>query len=132
MSLLDLARRWLRPGATAANESEEAERADFQKRAEALFLEYYYNSPYAHAKIKAGLRLTPEALDYMQREVDNRRIAAQIVAENTKEESRETNDSVALAPPGDVQRGGPGARDGDGGGQQGEAGSGGVDRSTPA
>lgn len=36
--------------------------------ADKVFLDYHDNSPWAQAKVAAGLRLTPEALSYMRNE----------------------------------------------------------------
>lgn len=40
---------------------------------EAVFLEYHDNSPWAKAKVKAGLRLNPQAVNYMTMENEARR-----------------------------------------------------------
>lgn len=57
-----------------------------------LFLEYHLHSPWAIAKVQAGLRLPPESLPYMQRTVDERARAksayeAELAKENHDEKS---------------------------------------------
>lgn len=43
-----------------------------QKEADEVFLTYHENSPWAQAKVKDGLRLNPEGLEYMRRENEGR------------------------------------------------------------
>lgn len=60
-------------------------RYETQQRGIKAFLAYYEDSPYAMAKLGAGMVFTPELIDYLEREVENRRIAADIKTENTKD-----------------------------------------------
>ncbi len=109
MSLLDLARRWLRPGAKAETDAEIAEEADFRKRAGEVWLAYQNNELWARRKLEAGLALTPEALDYMEREIEARKVMAdhdaaikkEVEAENgqPREYGSESPASVPPAPP---------------------------------
>lgn len=62
-----------------------AEQYETQQRGIKAFLAYYEDSPYAMAKLGAGMVFTPELIDYLEREVENRRIAADIKTENTKD-----------------------------------------------
>lgn len=54
----------------------------------AVFLAYHSDSPWAHAKARAGLVLTPESLEYMRREIAARADAtARFAEENDKFEA---------------------------------------------
>lgn len=77
MNLLELARKWLKPGAVAADDDAAAERAAFQATAKAVWLEYHGNELWAQRKAEAGLVLTAEGLAYMERENLARRITAE-------------------------------------------------------
>lgn len=109
----------------------DALRADakkLQEDGEAAFLEYYENSPYAKAKMAAGMFFTPESVAYMVRENENRRIAKQIYDENTKEltdEAPAPDAPVQHKPDSDTPRDGGGGRGGA------ETGSGRLDTGEP-
>lgn len=53
-----------------------------------VFLEYHNNSPWAKAKVAAGLRLAPEAVAYMKRELaESARAQAEFEAKMAKEKA---------------------------------------------
>lgn len=61
---------------------------------EAVFLEYHDKSPWAVAKVQAGLRLNPQAVDYMRRENEARRDEkARFEAENARFEAKTRKDA---------------------------------------
>lgn len=87
LNLLELARKWLKPGAIAAatdaGDAKELEELEsFNKRVGEIWLTYHENAPWAIRKLANGLRLTPEALDYMEREVEVRRLADEALKKN--------------------------------------------------
>lgn len=46
---------------------------EFQNRCRAVWLEYHEDADWAQRKLNAGLILTPEGIDYMEREIFARR-----------------------------------------------------------
>ncbi len=61
---------------------------------DAVFLEYHGQSPWALAKVKAGLRLNPQAVDYMRRENEARAEAkARFDKENAAFEAQKRKDA---------------------------------------
>lgn len=75
LSLLELARKWLvrLPGVSDLSAEELGERDAFHRRASALWLEYHENQPWAQRKLQSGtVHLTPEALAYMEQEIESR------------------------------------------------------------
>lgn len=62
--------------------------------AENVFLEYHEHSPWALAKIKDGIRLNPQALEYMRRENEARAEAqARFAKENAAFEAQKRKDA---------------------------------------
>lgn len=102
--------------------------ADLQAKGSALFLEYYYDGLYAHAKLAAGMTFTPESVEYMERAVKNRRVAEEIRKENTADIKEESDNEHAETDfdSGNVAAGPSGiAGAADGGGAADDAGAGG-------
>lgn len=60
-----------------------------------VFLDYHEQSPWAKAKVSAGLRLTPEALAYMQNEIDARGLRKKLYDEQLEKEKAETTNGAA-------------------------------------
>lgn len=77
MNLLELARKWLKPGAVAREDADIAEKEAFQATAKAVWLEYHGNELWAQRKAETALVLTAEGLAYMERENLARRITAE-------------------------------------------------------
>lgn len=106
MTLLELARKWLRPGAKAEGDEQAAEERDFRKRAGEIWLAYHNQEAWARRKLEAGLVLTAEALAYMERELESRAAQAAHDAEIKKEVEAENvqpahnADPVPPTPPG--------------------------------
>lgn len=62
---------------------------------EKVFLDYHRNSPWAVAKVKAGVGLFPESVAYMQRELDER---ARAEAERKKILEKDDTDETQQPP----------------------------------
>jgi hypothetical protein len=75
MTLLELARKWLRPKAEPETAEEAEEQVKFRERARQIWMAYHNDELWARNKMEAGLNLTPEALVYMERENTARRLA---------------------------------------------------------
>lgn len=56
--------------------------------ADAIYLAYHDQSPWAVAKVAAGLRLTPESVAYMEKELERRKLAAESYAQQLASESQ--------------------------------------------
>lgn len=122
MGMKDIVRRAMAPMTAAADRARllEARKVEFQAmqlRGRAAFAAYYENGAYAKAKLDAGMIFTPESVAYLEREVENRRIAAEIKAANTKDiaphapaEHDTANTDGGSKLPGDGQRDGSGGR----------------------
>lgn len=67
--------------------------AEMQERGKAAFVAYYQDGPYVRAKLAAGMLFTPELVTYLEREVDNRKIADEI-----RKEAVESDNGNAKAP----------------------------------
>jgi hypothetical protein len=118
LSLFELARKWFplnAAGYTPEEPGEIAEREALNKRASEIWLTYHDNEPWARAKLAAGLNLTPEALQYMEREVTAREAA---------EAARKKNLETEYAPDVEIESAGQRERPGDGGRDREESGSG--------
>lgn len=63
---------------------------------EKVFLDYHQNSPWAQEKVKAGVRLFPESVAYMQRELAER-ARAQAAHEKTLGEIKEQDNAERTA-----------------------------------
>lgn len=61
--------------------------AIFQDNGKNVFLEYHDGADWAVRKAAAGLRLTPEAVDYMEREVKARKLADEARKKNLETEN---------------------------------------------
>lgn len=68
---------------------------------EAVYLAYHDGSPWARAKLEAGLRLNPESVAFMQKELDRRKMVKDAYdAELAKENKDATqNAGTGSAPP---------------------------------
>lgn len=55
---------------------------------DATFLAYHDNSPWAHAKVRAGLRLTPESVAYMEKELERRKLVTEAYNQQLATESK--------------------------------------------
>lgn len=107
---IELAPDMINPEAVALRaiaEKRKAEHAATQERGAAAFLAYHKNSPFAHAKLKAGMTFTPEVVAYMEMENENRRIAAQIFEENTKDIDNAYGNAETVPSGGDVRSSSP-------------------------
>lgn len=85
LNLLELAKKWLTGARFEIAEMTPelfTERDAFNKRVGEIWLAYHNNEPWAQAKLAAGLHLTPEALIYMEREVNARSLARQALLKN--------------------------------------------------
>lgn len=75
----------------------------------AVFLAYHENTPWAHAKIAAGLRLTPESLVYMEKELERRKLALEFynqqLATESKIHAEAQHETSPVPPSADGQRG---------------------------
>lgn len=71
-----------------------------------VFLDYHGNSPYARAKVEAGLRLPPEALEYMRRELAERARAKAEYETRLKDERNAERKDAGLPPVSDDERDG--------------------------
>lgn len=58
---------------------------------EKLFLQYHDNTQWAQAKVQAGLRLNPQALTYMQQEVDARAARQKLIDEQIAKDKAEAD-----------------------------------------
>lgn len=116
MSLLDLARKFLRPGYKAEGDEEAAAEAEFRTKAGKVWLDYHNNELWARRKLEAGLTLTPEGLDYMEREVETRKLAAEHADNIKKEIEAENAAPIPPTPAGDSESAGIRGSDGTGAG----------------
>lgn len=82
--------------------------AIFQANGKKVFLEYHDGADWAARKAAAGLRLTPEAVDYMEREVKARKLADEARKKNLETENAVLSETK---PDVDGERGGDGAGD---------------------
>lgn len=62
-----------------------AEHEETQKRGAVAFAAYYNDGAWVKAKLESGMLFTPEMVAYLEREVENRKIAAEFKAEATKD-----------------------------------------------
>lgn len=73
------------------------------------FLAYHDNSPWAHAKVRAGLRLTPESVAYMEKELERRKLVTeaynQQLATESKAHDPAQHETSPVPPSADGQRG---------------------------
>ena len=76
---------------------------------ETTFLDYHNRSPWALEKVKAGLRLNPEALDYMRRELAERQRSKEEYDRRVAEELENTNAQPAASQHAAAPAGGSGA-----------------------
>jgi hypothetical protein len=77
---------------------------------EQVFLDYHGRSPWALAKVAAGLRLFPESIAYMQRELAERKRAEAVRTENLKEDKADAPQQPPETPaPESVAERGPAA-----------------------
>lgn len=76
---------------------------------DAIFLAYHENTAWAHAKVQAGLRLTPESVAYMEKELERRKLALEFYNQQLATESKihaESQPETSPVPPSvDGQRG---------------------------
>lgn len=126
MTLLELARRWLKPGAKAETQDEASQELEFRELAATVWLAYHDNEPWAQRKLEAGLNLTPEALQYMEREVLARAAAEAHRKKLTENENDSSTDKLKVAPDAGSQHPGNSERDGSGGAERGESRGGAV------
>lgn len=96
-----------------------------QARGVAAFTDYYQDGPYARAKLAAGMRFTPELVDYLERAVSNRKIAEKIRKENEESDNGNAEAATDRAGNGSIGAGtGGGDRPADTGGAADDAGAG--------
>lgn len=93
-------------------ETKAAAEVVFQKHAQAVFLDYHEKAGWAVRKVEAGLRLAPEAVEYMEREIASRKLAEEARQKNLETENVKNPESEPAAdskPAGDGERnvGGP-------------------------
>lgn len=103
MTLLELARKWLRPKAEPETVEEREEQVKFRGCARKIWMEYHNNELWARAKMEAGLNLTPEALVYMERENTARRLAKEH-ADKLREELEKEDGKKSAVSPADVSQ----------------------------
>lgn len=85
--------------AQAAKNAEAKARAEavFKKHAQAVFLAYHENAGWAVRKVEAGIHLTPEAVEYMEREVNARKLAEEARAKNLEKTDVENPENELAA-----------------------------------
>lgn len=76
---------------------------------EKVFLEYHHNSPWAQAKVAAGLNIPAEAVEYMQRELDERARHKAEYEARLKDEQNATQRSTETPAPGPADQREPAA-----------------------
>lgn len=97
LNLLELAKKWFAlnaAGHTPEEPGEIAEREAFNKRVGELWLAYHDQEPWAKVKLAAGLRLTPEAVVYMEREVTARKLAEAARLKNLEPDNDQNQNSA--------------------------------------
>lgn len=110
LNILELAKKWMAlnaAGHTPEEPGEVAEREAFTKRVGEIWLAYHDNAPWAQAKLDAGLRLSPEALQYMEREVEARRLADEALKKNLAIKDKDDVTAITVSrgePAGDGRR----------------------------
>lgn len=78
--------------------------------AEQVFLDYHGRSPWAQAKLAAGVKLFPESVAYMERELAERKRAAEQREKNLKEDKADATQQPPETPsPESVGERGPAA-----------------------
>lgn len=131
MTLVELARKWFPRLQRGLNQDDllTPERAEIEllnKQVAKVWLEYHDNELWAQRKLAAGLTLTPEALAYMENEINARRLQKaaddKLRAEVEAEREREKADLEQERAADGRQRDGAGTRD-DRSGGAGESGS---------
>lgn len=64
-----------------------------------IFLLYHQNTPWARAKVEAGVRLTPESVAYMQQELDSRALRKKLYDEQlAKDKGHEAQPATSDIP----------------------------------
>lgn len=76
---------------------------------EKVFLEYHRNSPWSQAKVAAGLNMPAEAVEYMQRELDERARHQAEYAARLKDEQDATQRSTETRAPAPAEQREPAA-----------------------